>query len=97
MSAVSGDDDQSIYGWRGAEVDNILRFETDFPGATVIRLERNYRSTSHILAAASGLIAQRRPSRQDAVHRRVNRGEKVTVMGVWDDARRSPRLSVHRD
>jgi DNA helicase-2/ATP-dependent DNA helicase PcrA len=79
-----GDDDQSIYGWRGAEVDNILRFERDFPGATVIRLERNYRSTSHILAAASGLISSNKGRLGKTLWTEQNGGEKVIVRGVWD-------------
>ena len=79
-----GDDDQSIYGWRGAEVDNILRFERDFPGATVIRLERNYRSTSHILAAASGLISANKGRLGKTLWTEQNGGEKVVVRGVWD-------------
>jgi DNA helicase-2/ATP-dependent DNA helicase PcrA len=80
-----GDDDQSIYGWRGAEVDNILRFEADFPGAAVIRLERNYRSTGHILAAASGLIAHNKDRLGKTLFNDGDAGEKVTVIGVWDD------------
>ena len=80
-----GDDDQSIYGWRGAEVDNILRFEQDFPGARIIRLERNYRSTGHILAAASGLIAANKGRLGKTLFTDGETGDKVTVMGVWDD------------
>src|SRR5499427_2071160 len=79
-----GDDDQSIYGWRGAEVDNILRFEQHFPGAKVIRLERNYRSTSHILAAASGLIAANKGRLGKTLWTEAQGGEKVMVRGVWD-------------
>ena len=79
-----GDDDQSIYGWRGAEVDNILRFERDFPGAKVIRLERNYRSTRHILGAASGLIAANRDRLGKTLWTEDESGEKVRVRGVWD-------------
>jgi DNA helicase-2/ATP-dependent DNA helicase PcrA len=80
-----GDDDQSIYGWRGAEVDNILRFEADFPGATVIRLERNYRSSGHILAAASGLIAHNKGRLGKTLFTDGAMGERVSVAGVWDD------------
>ena len=79
-----GDDDQSIYGWRGAEVDNILRFEHDFPGARVIRLERNYRSTAHILAAASHLIAHNEGRLGKTLRTEDAPGEKVKVTSCWD-------------
>jgi ATP-dependent DNA helicase UvrD/PcrA len=79
-----GDDDQSIYGWRGAEVDNILRFEKDFPGAKVIRLERNYRSTGHILAAASHLITHNEGRLGKTLRSEGELGEKVLVTAAWD-------------
>ena len=79
-----GDDDQSIYGWRGAEVDNILRFERDFPGAKIVKLERNYRSTGHILAAASHLIAHNEGRLGKTLRTEDVDGEKVTVTGSWD-------------
>jgi DNA helicase-2/ATP-dependent DNA helicase PcrA len=79
-----GDDDQSIYGWRGAEVGNILRFDEDFPGAEVVRLERNYRSTGHILGAASGLIAHNAGRLGKTLWTEDEDGEKVAVTGCWD-------------
>ena len=82
--ACVGDDDQSIYGWRGAEVENILRFERDFPGAKVVRLERNYRSTGHILNAASHLIAKNEGRLGKTLRPQTELGEKVTVAGSWD-------------
>ena len=79
-----GDDDQSIYGWRGAEVGNILRFEKDFPGATVVRLEQNYRSTAHILAAASGIIDANKGRLGKTLWTAAEGGEKVRLIGHWD-------------
>ena len=87
-----GDDDQSIYGWRGAEVDNILRFEHDFPGAKVIRLERNYRSTGHILAAASDLIAHNEGRLGKTLRTEDVLGEKVTVTACWDSEEEAREL-----
>ncbi|MHA6333285.1 ATP-dependent helicase [Qipengyuania sp. CAU 1752] len=89
---VVGDDDQSIYSWRGAEVANILRFEKDFPGAKVIKLEQNYRSTPHILAAASGLITANSERIGKTLWTEVNAGEKVRVIGVWDGPEEARRV-----
>jgi len=87
-----GDDDQSIYSWRGAEVANILRFEKDFPGATIVRLEQNYRSTSHILSAADGLIAQNAGRLGKTLWTDRGDGDKVRVIGVWDGPEEARRI-----
>ncbi|GAA4777012.1 UvrD-helicase domain-containing protein [Stakelama sediminis] len=89
---VVGDDDQSIYSWRGAQVANILKFEKDFPGAKVIRLEQNYRSTPHILGAASGVIAQNSGRLGKTLWTELDAGEKVRVMGVWDGPEEARRV-----
>ncbi|MES2338558.1 MAG: UvrD-helicase domain-containing protein [Pseudomonadota bacterium] len=88
-----GDDDQSIYSWRGAQVENILKFERDFPGAEVIRLEQNYRSTPHILAAASGVIANNGGRLGKTLWTDEQAGEKVKVIGVWDGPEEARRVA----
>ena len=89
---VVGDDDQSIYGWRGADVGNILRFEEDYPQAKIVRLEQNYRSTAPILAAASGLIAENSQRLGKTLWTEVPGGEKLRVIGVWDAPEEARRV-----
>ena len=89
-----GDDDQSIYGWRGAEVGNILKFENDFPGAAIVRLEENYRSTGHILAAASGIIARNESRLGKTLYTAADAGEKLRVNGYWDGADEARAVSA---
>ena len=89
---VVGDDDQSIYSWRGAEVANILRFEKDFPGAKVIKLEQNYRSTPDILAAASGLISANSERHGKTLWTERGGGDKLRVIGVWDAPEEARRV-----
>ena len=90
--ACVGDDDQSIYSWRGAQVENILKFEKDFPGAKVIRLEQNYRSTPHILGAAGGVIANNSGRLGKQLWTELDAGEKVKVIGVWDGPEEARRV-----
>ncbi len=89
---VVGDDDQSIYSWRGAQVANILRFEKDFPGTHVVRLEQNYRSSRHILGAASGLIKANSERHEKSLWTETNTGDKVRVVGVWDAPEEARRV-----
>ncbi|MFV0643488.1 MAG: ATP-dependent helicase, partial [Sphingomonadaceae bacterium] len=89
---VVGDDDQSIYSWRGAEVANILRFEKDFPGAKVIRLEQNYRSSPHILGAASGLIQSNSQRLGKSLWTEISGGDKLRIVGVWDAPEEARRV-----
>jgi len=87
-----GDDDQSIYSWRGAQVENILKFEKDFPGAKIVRLEQNYRSTPHILAAAGAVIANNAGRLGKELWTELDAGEKVKVLGVWDGPEEARRV-----
>lgn len=89
---VVGDDDQSIYSWRGAEIANILRFEQDFPGAKIVKLEQNYRSTPHVLGAASGVINHNGSRLGKTLWTDEDEGEKVKIIGVWDGPEEARRI-----
>ncbi len=82
---VVGDDDQSIYGWRGADIRNILDFEKDFPDATVIKLEQNYRSTANILDAANQIIAHNEGRKEKELWTEDGEGEKITLYAAADE------------
>jgi DNA helicase-2/ATP-dependent DNA helicase PcrA len=88
-----GDDDQSIYGWRGAEVGNILKFDQDFPGAHVVRLEQNYRSTKNILSAANGVIAHNRGRLGKELWSADEDGDPIQLRGVWDGAQEAQTIA----
>ena len=88
-----GDDDQSIYGWRGAEIGNILKFEQDFQGAKIVRLEQNYRSTQHILGAANGVIAHNKGRLGKTLWSAGDAGEKVMLRGVWDGMQEAQQVA----
>ncbi len=89
-----GDDDQSIYSWRGAEVSNILRFEKDFKDSKIIRLEENYRSSGHILGAASKLIEKNSSRLGKTLWTSSGDGEKVLVTSVWDGEEEARLIST---
>lgn len=90
-----GDDDQSIYGWRGAEIGNILRFESDFPKAQIIRLERNYRSNGNILKAASKLIAHNQGRIGKTLWTQDQAGPPLRLHGLWDAEAEAAMIAQH--
>src|SRR5690606_31439446 len=92
-----GDDDQSIYGWRGAEIGNILKFEKGFPGAKIVRLEQNYRSTKNILAAANAVISHNQGRLGKELWSADDAGDKISVRGVWDGAQEAKSVAAEID